>query len=111
VPKVALLGLLSSDRFFKLSREAGLPLIRLHDVRHSYATAALSAGVHPKVVSERLGHASVAFTLQTYSHVIQGMDDQAASRIAQHILGGDGATQTSPLAPIDGSSQFDVMLR
>jgi integrase len=76
-----------TDRFFRLSREAGLPLIRLHDVRHTYATAALRAGVHPKIVSERLGHASVAFTLQTYSHVIEGMDERAAHQVAAHILG------------------------
>jgi hypothetical protein len=76
-----------SDRFFRLSREAGLPFIRLHDVRHSYASAALGAGVHPKIVSERLGHASVAFTLQTYSHVIEGMDATAAAAIAAHIFG------------------------
>ncbi|MFI7588345.1 tyrosine-type recombinase/integrase [Spongisporangium articulatum] len=76
-----------TDRFFKLSRSAGLPFIRLHDVRHSYATVALKAGVHPKIVSERLGHASVAFTLQTYSHVVEGMDQEAAAEIASVILG------------------------
>ena len=43
-------------------------------MRHSYATAALKAGISAKVISERLGHASVAFTLQTYGHVIPGMD-------------------------------------
>jgi hypothetical protein len=48
------------------ARAAGLPRIRLHDERHSYATAALKAGISAKVISERLGHASVAFTLQTY---------------------------------------------
>ena len=58
---------------------AGLPPIRLHDVRHSYATAALAAGIPAKVVSERLGHANIAITLDVYSHVIPGMDAQAAS--------------------------------
>lgn len=53
-------------------------MIRLHEVRYSYATAALRAGVHRKIVSERLGHASVAFTLQSYSHVLDGMDQAAA---------------------------------
>ena len=61
---------------------AGLPRIRLHDVRHSYATAALKAGVPPKVISERLGHATAAFTLQTYTHVIPGMDEAAAASVA-----------------------------
>jgi integrase len=46
----------------------GLPSIRLHDLRHSYATAALAAGIPAKVVSERLGHATIAITMDTYSH-------------------------------------------
>ena len=50
-----------------------MPRIRLHDVRHTYATLALKAGVHAKVVSERLGHSSIAITLDLYSHVTPGM--------------------------------------
>ena len=73
--------------FHRHCKEAGLPRIRLHDVRHSYATAALLAGVPPKVISERLGHATVAFTLQTYTHVIPGMDQAAANQVAALILG------------------------
>jgi len=65
---------------------AGLPRIRLHDVRHSYASAALKAGISPKIISERLGHASVAFTLQTYTHLIPGMDRSAAEAAAALIL-------------------------
>ncbi|EFC80274.1 tyrosine-type recombinase/integrase [Parafrankia sp. EUN1f] len=76
-----------TDWFQGHARAVGLPVIRLHDVRHSYATAALKSGVHPKVVSERLGHASVAFTLSFYSHVIPGMDKDAADQIAGVILG------------------------
>ena len=57
-------------------------------MRHSYATAALKAGISAKVISERLGHASVAFTLQTYSHVIPGMDRDAAATVADLIVGG-----------------------
>src|ERR1035441_2722231 len=49
---------------------AGLPRMRLYDLRHSAATITLAAGVSPKVVSEQLGHASTAFTLDTYSHVL-----------------------------------------
>jgi len=55
-------------------------------VRHSYATAALQAGVSPKIISERLGHATVAFTLQTYAHVIPAMDEAAAAMAAALIL-------------------------
>jgi integrase len=51
-----------STWFEELARAAGLPRIRLHDVRHSYASAALAAGIPAKVVSERLGHASIAIT-------------------------------------------------
>ena len=55
-------------------------------MRHSYASAALRAGIPAKVISERLGHASVAFTLQTYGHVIPGMDRDAAVTVADLIL-------------------------
>lgn len=57
---------------------AGLPRIRLYDLRHSAATIALAAGVSPKVESEQLGYASTAFTLDTYSHVSPHMQDEAA---------------------------------
>jgi integrase len=73
--------------FHKHCAAAGLPRIRLHDVRHSYASAALKARVSPKVISERLGHATAAFTLQVYSHVIPGMDRDAAVSVAALILG------------------------
>lgn len=53
--------------FNKIAKRAGLKL-RLHDLRHTHATLMLKAGVHPKIVSERLGHATVAFTLDTYTH-------------------------------------------
>jgi integrase len=72
--------------FEQHTRAAGLPRIRLHDVRHSYATAALKAGISARVISERLGHASVAFTLQTYGHVIPGMDRDAAATVTDLIL-------------------------
>jgi integrase len=83
-------------RWFKrLTREAGLPNIRLHDVRHSYATAGLAAGVPPKVMSERLGHANIAITTDLYTHVLPGMDDAAARTVATLILG----EQTDPTTP------------
>jgi hypothetical protein len=72
--------------FHKHCVAAGLPRIRLHDVRHSYASAALKAGIPPKVISERLGHSAVAFTLQTYAHVIPGMDQDAADAVARLIM-------------------------
>jgi len=78
---------LITDWFRRLSHNAGLPAIRLHDVRHSYATAALAAGIPAKVVSERLGHANIAITMDVDSHVIPGMDGQAANAVASLILG------------------------
>jgi integrase len=56
----------------------GLPKVRFHDLRHGHATLMLLQGVHPKVVSERLGHASVAITLDLYSHVLPSMQSSAA---------------------------------
>jgi integrase len=58
-------------------KEAGLPQIRFHDLRHTCATLLLSKNVNPKIVSEMLGHASIAITLDTYSHVLPDMQDSA----------------------------------
>ncbi len=57
-----------------LLERAGMPAIRLHDLRHTCATILLMAGKHPKYVQELLGHASMSITLDVYSHVIEGMD-------------------------------------
>jgi integrase len=76
-----------SRTFNRLARSAGLPRIRLHDLRHGYATLALQAGVHPKVVSERLGHATVGITLDLYSHVVEGLDAEAADTVAAQLFG------------------------
>jgi Phage integrase family len=59
----------SSD-FRRITRELELPRTRFHDLRHAHATQLLAAGVHPKAVSERLGHSTVAFTMDVYSAVI-----------------------------------------
>ena len=67
-------------------KRLGLPR-RLHDVRHSYATAALAAGVPTKTVSERIGHASTGITENLYQHVIPGMDQEAADQVAAIIDG------------------------
>ena len=71
-----------SRNFARHARAAGLPVIRLHDLRHTWATLALGQGVHPKVVQERLGHASIAITLDVYSHAVPAMQDDAAERVA-----------------------------
>jgi integrase len=70
------------ERTFKpLLVEAGLPPIRFHDLRHTSATLLLSAGVHPKVVQERLGHSQISVTLDTYSHVLPTLQLEAADKL------------------------------
>lgn len=70
-----------SRHFDKLVEKSDVPRIRLHDLRHTNATLALKAGVHPKIVSERLGHSSIAITLDLYSHVTPGISREAAAAV------------------------------
>jgi integrase len=72
-----------SRTFSEQAAKAGLPPIRLHDLRHTWATLALTAGVHPRVAQERMGHSTVGITLGTYSHVAEGMQADAAALVAQ----------------------------
>ncbi len=75
------------NRSFKpLFEKAALPTIRFHDLRHTCATLLLSQGVHPKLVQELLGHATIAMTLDTYSHYLPSMGDQAAGAMGD-VLG------------------------
>lgn len=74
-----------SDRFRALIGKAGVTKVRLHDLRHSHASHALRARVHPKVVSERLGHSSSSITLDLYSHVLEGMQEEGAIRVDEAI--------------------------
>ena len=67
-----------TDRWRRLVRTLDLPRLTLHGLRHSHATALLAAGVPVKVVSERLGHATIAMTMDTYAHVLPAMDRDAA---------------------------------
>jgi integrase len=69
------------NEFKPLLKRAELPAIRFHDLRHTSATLLLAQGVHPKVVQERLGHAQISLTLDTYSHVLPSMQADAASRL------------------------------
>jgi integrase len=72
--------------FKPLLKSAELPEIRLYDLRHTAATISLAAGVSPKVISEQLGHASVAFTLDVYSHVLPHMQDAAAEKVQALLI-------------------------
>jgi integrase len=73
--------------FQRVTKKAKLPRIRFHDLRHSHATDLLAHGEHPKVVQERLGHYDPAFTLRIYSHVLPGMQAQAAARLETRLFG------------------------
>lgn len=75
-----------SKMFRKLVEESGLPRIRLHDLRHTSATLALEAGIHPKIVSERLGHSTISFTLDIYSHAVPHMQEEAANQLGRLIF-------------------------
>lgn len=69
----------------KVLTDSGLPPIRFHDLRHTHATLLLKAGVHPKVVQERLGHASIAITLDTYSHVLPSMQADVSEKLGRML--------------------------
>jgi len=75
-----------THNWIKLVRRIGLHGIRLHDARHSHASLMLKQGVHPKIVQERLGHASIQVTLDTYSHVAPGLQEAAANGFDKLVL-------------------------
>jgi integrase len=72
---------LTHEFTYLVGRIRGLPRIRFHDLRHSHATQLLASGVHPKVVQERLGHSTIAVTMDIYSHVTPGMQSEAVAKL------------------------------
>ena len=68
-----------TQAFSRIAGKAGLSRVRLHDLRHTHATLLMKMNVHPKVVSERLGHSSTRLTMDTYSHVLPGMQASAVA--------------------------------
>lgn len=68
-----------------LAARAGVKVIRFHDARHTHASLMLKQGIHPKIVQERLGHSTIAITLDTYSHVVPGLQEAAAQRFDEAI--------------------------
>ena len=85
-----------SQTFERISRRAGVPVIRLHDLRHTHGTLLISSGVPVKVVSERLGHATSSYTIETYQHLLPGMQAQAAPVFEQLVaVGALAADQSS----------------
>ena len=75
-----------SHAWIKLTKKCGLDGVRLHDARHTHATLLFKSGVSAKVIQERLGHSSVAFTMNTYAHVSPGMQKQAANQFDDAII-------------------------
>lgn len=93
-----------SHSFARLVERAGLENVRFHDLRHTFASLALKQGIHPKIVSEALGHASVGFTMDVYSHTIQGMQAEAMVRLGDILPQGrllrNAVAKSSPLVDI-----------
>ncbi len=77
-----------SHEFHKIVKRAGLENVRFHDLRHTFASLMLLRGAKPKVISEALGHASVAFTMDTYSHIIEGMQEDAMALLDEVLPAG-----------------------
>lgn len=70
----------------KLIKKSGVPDIRFHNLRHTHATLMLKQGIHPKIVSERLGHKRVGITLDTYSHIVPGLQEKAVEDFANNLF-------------------------
>jgi integrase len=70
-----------TKHFERLLAKAGVPVVRLHDLRHTHASLLLARGVHPKIVQERLGHSSITMTLDLYSHLVPGLQEAAAATL------------------------------
>jgi integrase len=89
-----------SRAWVQLAEKAGIKVIRFHDARHTHASILLKQGIHPKVVQERLGHSTIAVTLDTYSHVTPGLQEAAAKRFDDALEVGHNskADETSPAA-------------
>ncbi len=96
----------ATRHFQALAEAAGLPVIRLHDLRHTNASLALAAGVDMKVVSERLGHSQISVTADLYTHVNEGVGRAAAHRIAAALKAPARAVPTAslPQSPENGPS-------
>jgi len=73
--------------FQTIAKKVGLDSVTLHSLRHAHATILLQRGVHPKIVQERLGHSSIATTLDIYSHVVPGLQESAARQFDEGLKG------------------------
>ena len=86
--------------FKRIAKRAGIENMRFHDLRHTFASLMLLRGAKPKVISEALGHASVAFTMDTYSHIIEGMQSDAMALLDEVLPAGVCQRNNANLTPI-----------
>lgn len=96
-----------SQSFERVARDAGLPRIRFHDLRHTHATLLLKAGVPLKVVSERLGHSTPAFTMTVYQHVLPGMQRDAADLFARLVA----TTDKTLVVSVADAMRYEALAR
>jgi len=92
-----------THNFARIVKRTGLENVRFHDLRHTFASLMLLRGAKPKVISEALGHSSVAFTMDTYSHIIEGMQEEAMALLDEALPAGiNGVSQNNnaKLTPI-----------
>jgi len=85
--------------FTRLARQAGLEGVKFHDLRHTFASLMLLRGAKPKVISEALGHSSVAFTMDVYSHIIEGMQSDAMALLDEVLPAGVNKNSVAKLSP------------
>jgi len=85
--------------FTRLARQVGLEGVRFHDLRHTFASLMLLRGAKPKVISEALGHSSVAFTMDVYSHIIEGMQSDAMALLDEVLPAGVNKNSVANLSP------------
>jgi integrase len=88
-----------SHAFTRIARQAGLEGVRFHDLRHTFASLMLLRGAKPKVISEALGHSSVAFTMDVYSHIIEGMQSDAMSPLDEVLPPGVNGVKNKITSP------------
>jgi integrase len=92
-------------RFNRLVDRAGIPHIRLHDVRHTYATLAMDLGIDPKMLSDRIGHANTSVTLQIYTHRSAGRDQAMAQTLGEMIQTAIRGSTTNPASDSDDDTR------
>ena len=85
--------------FTRVAKQVGLEGVRFHDLRHTFASLMLLRGAKPKVISEALGHSSVAFTMDCYSHIISGMQEDAMALLDEVLPAGVNRNSVANLSP------------